>query len=66
MQLSKESIGSLNSCHCNQTRIFTYIKFSETIKGGGGVVTVKIQNLAFCSVLKLSWLYNLKVKVSGR
>ena len=36
VQLSKEGTWSLNSCHSNQTRIFTYFKFSKTIKGGGG------------------------------
>ena len=36
IQLSKEGTWSLNSCHCNQTRIFAYFKFSETIKVGGG------------------------------
>ena len=36
IQLPKESTWSLNGCHCNQTRILTYFKFSETIKAGGG------------------------------
>ena len=56
IQLSKEGTWSLNICHCNQTRIFTYwyFKFSETIKdGGGGALTVKIQNLAFLQHLQL-------------
>ena len=38
MQLSKEGTWSWNSCHCNQTRIFAYFKFSQTIEGGGGGV----------------------------
>ena len=54
IQLSKKGTWSLNSYHCNQTRIFTYFKFSEPIKAGGRAVTaVKIQNLALSQHLKL-------------